>query len=64
MSQNADIREPNQGQGDQEPPPGTEQAHPLSFDDLAGGKKEVQIEYRGQIYRLRATRNGGLILNK
>ncbi len=36
----------------------------LSFDVLAQGSKEVLIEHFGQIYRLRATRNGGLILNK
>lgn len=28
------------------------------------GANEVVITHRGQIYRLRATRNGGLILNK
>jgi hemin uptake protein HemP len=36
----------------------------VAFDDLAHGSKEVLIEHRGQVYRLRATRNGGLILNK
>jgi hemin uptake protein HemP len=37
---------------------------PLPFDELAQGQSEVQIEYQGQVYRLRATRNGKLILNK
>lgn len=36
----------------------------IGFDDLAHGQKEVLIEHLGQVYRLRATRNGGLILNK
>lgn len=36
----------------------------IQFSELAGGRNEVQIEYRGQIYRLRVTRNGKLILNK
>ncbi|MBL8817818.1 MAG: hemin uptake protein HemP [Planctomyces sp.] len=34
------------------------------FETLAAGAQEVQIEHRGQKYRLRITRNGGLILNK
>lgn len=37
---------------------------PLAFDELSQGQAEVQIEYHGQVYRLRATRNGKLILNK
>jgi hemin uptake protein HemP len=36
----------------------------VSFESLARGKSEVLIEFRGQLYRLRATRNGKLILNK
>ena len=34
------------------------------FDDLADGQSELIIEHHGQKYRLRATRNGRLILNK
>ena len=41
-----------------------ESALAYAFEGLAKGKNEVLIEYHGQIYRLRATRNGGLILNK
>lgn len=41
-----------------------QQAVRLRFLDLARGRNEVQIEHRGQIYRLRVTRNGKLILNK
>lgn len=36
----------------------------LSFELLGQGQNEVLIAYRGQLYRLRATRNGKLILNK
>lgn len=36
----------------------------VAFEELAQGRKEVLIEHHGQVYRLRATRNGGLILNK
>jgi Hemin uptake protein len=36
----------------------------LSFDQLAQGKQEILIEFKGQIYRLRATKNDKLILNK
>lgn len=34
------------------------------FDALCEGSKEIIIEFLGQQYRLRATRNGKLILNK
>lgn len=36
----------------------------VAFEDLADQNREVVIEYRGQQYRLRTTRHGGLILNK
>ncbi len=36
----------------------------LCFEQLAQGKQEILIEFKGQIYRLRATKNGKLILNK
>ena len=36
----------------------------LSFDQLCDGRSEIIIEHQGQQYRLRTTRNGGLILNK
>jgi hemin uptake protein HemP len=32
--------------------------------DILRGTKEVLIEHEGEIYRLRVTRNGKLILNK
>jgi hemin uptake protein HemP len=31
---------------------------------LLSDRKEVQIRHEGQVYRLRVTRNGKLILNK
>jgi len=36
----------------------------VPFESIASGHREIVIEYRGQQYRLRATRNGKLILNK
>lgn len=36
----------------------------LEFSRISQGLREVVIEHNGQLYRLRATRNGGLILNK
>ena len=43
----------------------TEQdARLVAFESMARGRNEVMIEYQGQVYRLRATRNGKLILNK
>lgn len=36
----------------------------VEFEELAKGNREVVIEYEGQDYRLRVTRNGKLILNK
>ncbi len=36
----------------------------VSFSQLAKGKREVLLEHEGQLYRLRLTRNGKLILNK
>ena len=34
------------------------------FENLAQGSQEILIDFRSQIYRLRVTRNGKLILNK
>jgi hemin uptake protein HemP len=36
----------------------------LSSHDLLAGRIEVEIEHRSQIYRLRATASGKLILTK
>ena len=36
----------------------------INFSELAQGKKEVRITHNGEIYRLRVTKNGKLILNK
>lgn len=52
-----------QSTGDVRPePPANAQAY--QFEQLSAGAQEVLIEHRGQQYRLRVTRNGGLILNK
>lgn len=32
--------------------------------DLLGGRREIQIQHGEEVYRLRVTRNGRLILNK
>ncbi len=36
----------------------------IAFEILSDGQTEVLIEFHGQIYRLRSTRNNKLILNK
>ena len=36
----------------------------IDFDEISRGSKRVQIRFRGQVYQLRTTRNGKLILNK
>ena len=40
------------------------QASVIESDYLFAEKKEVRIRHDGQVYRLRVTRNGKLILNK
>ncbi len=40
------------------------QASVIESDYLFGERHEVQIRHAGEIYRLRLTRNGKLILNK
>lgn len=49
----------------------TNQGEPLSpplpsirWEDISRGASEVKIQFRGQTYRLRVTKNGKLILNK
>jgi hemin uptake protein HemP len=44
--------------------PGETGPKKIAFETLAQGAKEVLIQHRGEIYRLRLTRNGKLILNK
>ena len=36
----------------------------IDFDHVARGSKLVHIQFRGQVYQLRSTKNGKLILNK
>lgn len=51
------------------PPPPAEAARPVSSvvwnsEEILQGTKEIQIAHRGEVYRLRLTRNGKLILSK
>ena len=51
------------------PPPPAEAARPFSAvvwnsEEILKGTKEIQIVHRGEVYRLRLTRNGKLILSK
>ncbi len=43
---------------------GAQPSPAVEFQQLAAGSREVLISHQGQIYRLRETRNGKLILNK
>lgn len=36
----------------------------ISSEDLFRGLREIQIRHAGEVYRLRLTRNGKLILHK
>ena len=57
----------DESQREQEPPEGAAnlgEAPAITFESLGQGSREVLIEHHGQIYRLRETRNGKLILNK
>jgi len=36
----------------------------IESECLFAGRKEVQIHHAGEVYRLRVTKNGKLILNK
>lgn len=36
----------------------------ISSDDLFHGTREIRIRHAGEVYRLRLTRNGKLILHK
>jgi len=40
------------------------QSKAISSEDLLQGEKEVLIKHCGEVYRLRLTRNGKLILHK
>lgn len=47
-----------------EGPKRTDDVFRLSTEGLFGGRKEIEIEHQGAVYRLRITRQGKLILNK
>lgn len=44
--------------------PSPDAARTISSEDLMRGQRELLIEHAGEVYRLRITRNGKLILNK
>lgn len=64
------------GPGGQNPPPASEESVPeacptlaarpleIESDALLGGRSEIRIHHRGEIYRLTLTRAGKLILHK
>ena len=62
MSSPEDLRVSQQRQDTQPVPPS--KPITISFESLSAGSDEVIIHHQGQDYRLRRTRNGGLILNK
>jgi hemin uptake protein HemP len=49
---------------DKPAPPSAAPLRPLSERELFQGRHEVEIEFRGERYRLRITRNEKLILTK
>ena len=57
-SQNEPPPEPGDGEG--ETPPALE----VDSRELFRGRREIRISHGGEVYRLRVTRNGRLILNK
>lgn len=48
---------------DKDPPP-VRRDRPLDASELFRGRRDIAIEFRGEIYRLRITRNDKLILTK
>ena len=46
------------------PPDSASEEQVVDSRDLLRGKRELQISHEGEVYRLRVTRNGRLILNK
>ena len=60
-----DVPLPDQPTADSKRHP-AETESPLSYDseDLLRGLREIVIRHHGEVYRLRVTRNGKLILNK
>jgi len=49
---------------DKQNPHPAEPNRPLQASDLFRGRQEIVIEFRGETYRLRITRNDKLILTK
>ncbi len=55
---------PEQPSDERPATPGAEDAAIVDFLELGHGAREILIRHDGQIYRLRLTKNGKLILNK
>jgi hemin uptake protein HemP len=49
---------------DKQKPAAADPNRPLQASDLFRGRQEIVIEFRGETYRLRITRNDKLILTK
>ncbi len=62
MTHNEDVNRPGNRASCASNEPGKTIA--LDFESLAQGGTEIFIRFKDQEYRLRATRNGKLILNK
>lgn len=45
-------------------PPRSARPHRISTRELFGGRREIEIEHNGEVYRLRITQRGRLILTK
>lgn len=59
-----EVRQPDErGKMDAQKPAVSEEVQ-VDSHDLFRGRQEVQIRHEGEVYRLRVTRNGRLILNK
>ncbi len=54
----------NSDQPDKGGPGGLPEPHPLISHELLNGRREVQIKHGDEVYRLRLTRGGKLILTK
>ncbi len=50
--------------GDPVPPDSTQADHIIASEELLNGRKEVMIRHDGEVYRLRRTSKGKLIMTK
>ena len=59
-----DQRQPAGQRSEKCAPESTLRAEIISSDELFRGTREVRIRHAGEVYRLRLTRSGKLILHK